>query len=146
MPSIATGFAGALRVSTEWVIDPQMGDSIQETWEGLKFPILSLAVAFKKIGGRARVTHAGPKYRLVVTLGQTPAAGVETPVDRYSFDSELAYISIFNLPKATDEASKYISPARYRKDIQDAVAKGDQVPLGVVQEGFPYSLVLYRML
>src|SRR5205085_9997153 len=97
--------------------------------EGLKFPILSLAIGFKKIGGKARVTHQGPKYRLVVTLSQTPAAGVETPTDRYDFDFELAHVSIFSIPKATAEASVYISRAQYRKDIETALRNGLAYPL-----------------
>lgn len=153
MPSVATGLAGAVRESTEWIIDPDLGDSIQETWNGLRFQILSLAQGFKKIGAKVRVSHRGPKYSLTVTIGQTPARGVETPVDKYEWDTEQFQSSIFNSPGISREAAAFealninYSRADYRRLIETAVKNGQRltVPLAPAAS-FPFANSAWRSL
>lgn len=152
MPSVATGLAGAVRVNSEWVIDPDLGDSIEETWQGLKYQIFSLAQGFKKIGAKARVTHRGPLYQVIVTIGQTPARGVEVPVDKYEWDSEQFQVSIFNAAGPSAEALSYsvsanVPLSRYRQVIEDAVKKGTDIAVPFPSESsFPWAWSLYRRL
>ena len=140
----ARGTAAALRIESKWIIDPDIGDAIEETWQGLRNSILSLAQGFKEAGGKAIVTHQGALWRCIVTWSQTPAGDVEIPVDKYEFDTEIFETSIWNIPGATAEAASYIDQAQYRKDIEDSVNAGDAYPLNV--GSFPWGYVVYKML
>lgn len=146
MPASFTGYPGAVRYHGRWGFDPAVGETLEHSWHGPKAAIFALYSAFKAAGVRADVSNRGPVYMLTAEIAPLINEGEETPLDDWEIDHEMAQVSIFNVPEVTAEAKTYTSLAKYRKDIEEAVRKGDPAP-PMYKAGspplFPVSLAVY---
>lgn len=117
------------------------------TYVGTESSINALASSLTSQGVRFRTASAGGEFSLTATYtgldrDQDPSA--ETPTDSYGLDTEGVNVSIFAHPRATAEAASYISPAQYKKDIEDALAEGAVNPIS--ETTYPFSATIYRAL
>ena len=145
MPSVITGLNAAVRTKTEVVFQPRYGWTSQETWEGPRQQVQALYDALVLSGYRVRTTHTGPRYTLLVDLGVPPD---EVPVDHWTIDMERVQVSIWSAQIVNDALwalaeGEDDAPAAIRKDIEDAVSKGNNCPAYIAGFGYGGKFPLY---
>lgn len=134
-------------------VDPDRKGTWNYSYEGTDNGIANLADVMLAAGAKINATYGSGSARLEASFPFYPGADpsdagtpptAEVPADRYSVKFGAVQVSLFALPKATNEADGYIAVPQYKKDITDAVNAG--TALGLDSGTYPFAHVIYRLL
>ena len=137
---------GITFVGSRPTVDPANGPTFEYVYEGTPSAISALLGTLSASGARASIDQTGPIHRLTASFVRDPTQPVasESPFDVWSILSQQYQRSIFSIPAAVAEAQRYINPAQYRTDIEDAARAGEGYPLDLTN--FPVGNYLHMLL
>lgn len=141
--SAEAAVSGIILVRSSATVSPDGRGTWNYWYQGTDTGIANFAVTALASGATVIPEYDGSLSSLVVSYSFDPA-GAEVPIDDYSIIFDFVSVSVFALPKATNEAASYISPAQYKKDITDQVADGEELSLDT--GSYPFAETLYRLL
>lgn len=111
--------------------DPSLGYVFTRVYEGDEDSLISMGAGFQLKGWKANVFHhAGPVWRLRVSIPKVPLNQIETPIDTWGWDTELAQESIFSNPRViastglTGAAADDLL-AQWKKDFKSKLKEND---------------------
>jgi hypothetical protein len=155
-PSIATNQVCLVGFSP--TVDPDGRGTWDYVYEGTSAGIASVAAIMSAAGARINASYDSGTSKLSASFPFYPGADpsdtgalptAEVPTDRYSIRFGAAQVSLFALPKATNEAAAapgISTIAEYKKIITDHVNDGtaitDRFDIAVT----PFAFVIYRLL
>jgi len=100
--------------------DPAIGYTNVRLYEGDEESLVSMAAGFNSKGWKSTVYHhAGPVHRMRVQIAKVPLSEIETPVDTFGWDTELAQESIFSNPQVLAAAGSDDEIARWKASYKE---------------------------
>ena len=138
-------------------VEPDGRGTWDYSYEGTDSGIASLASGMLAAGAKVRANYDSGVATLLASFPFNPGADpsdtttpptAEVPIDRYSVKFGGVQVSLFALPKATNEAHTYDdNSGAYKKVITDAVNEGTPLTDAALPIGtYPFSRVIERFL
>lgn len=128
------------------IFDQSGTPSWEYQYEGTAAGIAAQAITAQAAGARTVIDASGPINRLTATWVRNPVDSIssEVPNDVWSIDMEENLYSLFQSPRAIEEAGRYVNVAQYKSDIMEAAQAGDDFPLS--QTEYPVGWYIYNLL
>ena len=138
---------GYTLVSSRPVYDQANGPSWEVVYEGGAAALTTLAVNLQSSGARTVLDRQPGISRLSANYVADPdqPASAEVAADRWSILWEEDRQSLLSSPVAIAEAQGYVSVAKYKADIENAVKDGDAFPLEPSSQ-YPVGQFIYNLL
>ena len=122
---------------------PTAGYTTRQTYKGRNTEIYALAASYRALGWATNISQDGPVHILAATLGGS-AEEVETPDEQWGWNTEQITKDVFSHPAVAAEAALFAKPAKYKNDIENAVAQG--IALAGDVSTLPLAPLVYREL